>query len=162
MAGMETLVALIMGGAPAECSVAWVAGMLLANNCFFVPAGLVLLIYLCDRLARPRNVSILWDCLQRGLEESCTQYSFLQLPAERFALLPPNCWQLALCGIGFLGVRSLRRSTSWEEGLEMGTWCRFPTVSKRAPRQSLGICLFFLVAALSVSAASNLLIPGCS
>ena len=40
---METLVALLMGDAPIGYAVAWTAGMLLANNCFYVPAGIVLL-----------------------------------------------------------------------------------------------------------------------
>ncbi|CAE7657252.1 amt-3 [Symbiodinium pilosum] len=61
---METLVALLMGDSPIGYAVAWTAGMLLANNCFYVPAGIVLIIYLCDRFAEPRGSSVLADYLQ--------------------------------------------------------------------------------------------------
>ncbi|CAJ1428208.1 unnamed protein product [Effrenium voratum] len=61
---METLVALLMGGAPMKYAVAWTAGMLLANNCFYVPYFVLLIIYLCDRFAQPRGLTRLSDYLQ--------------------------------------------------------------------------------------------------
>ena len=67
--GMETLLALWKGGAPVECLVAWTAGMLLGNNCFFVPAGIVLMLYLCDRFAAPVGSS----CLAEFLMPACTE-----------------------------------------------------------------------------------------
>ncbi|CAE7622848.1 amt-3 [Symbiodinium sp. CCMP2592] len=61
---METLLALWKGGAPVECLIAWTAGMLLGNNCFFVPAGIVLMLYLCDRFAAPVGSTCLAGFLQ--------------------------------------------------------------------------------------------------
>ena len=66
--GMETLLALWKGGAPVECLIAWTAGMLLGNNCFFVPAGIVLMLYLCDRFAAPVGSG----CLAGFLMPACT------------------------------------------------------------------------------------------
>ncbi|CAE7040204.1 amt-3 [Symbiodinium natans] len=103
---METLASLIMGGAPAECCVAWIAGMLVANNCFVVPGGLVLLIYLCDWLAEPRGSSALWNCLQSlGI---CIFFMVIAMAVSAASnlLVAAGMWT-ALAWLGIVGVSYL-------------------------------------------------------
>eukprot|EP00439_Symbiodinium_sp_Y106_P081452 s163_g20.t1 len=89
---METLLALWKGGAPVECLIAWTAGMLLGNNCFFVPAGIVLMLYLCDRFAAPVGSGCLAGFLQSLAIVFVMIFYFLVVSASSNLLIYAGVW----------------------------------------------------------------------
>ena len=135
---METLVALLMGGAPMKYAVAWTAGMLLANNCFYVPYLVLLIIYLCDRFAQPRGLTRLSDYLQLA-----------SIPAGCVGSpLPCQCFGCPCNMQRFLSKPQGHKEQLGYRGLGTILW----------PRQSVGIVLFFLLTTASLSTVSNFLV----